>query len=391
VSDQVEWDDGHLVLPFHLTQAITNLRQERYRQAAPHWMERVAASRALRSAYYAARPLLQVAVRKHFQKLRLSGWAGIRFPQWPVDVSVERLMQEALRCALVRGDTRRLPFIWFWPEGASSCALMTHDVEGLAGREFCSALMDVDESFGIPAAFQIIPEASFDSRALVEEVRSRGGEVNLHDLNHDGTLFRNRTEFERKAARINRYARELRCAGFRSGAMYREQTWYGAFDFAYDMSVPNVAHLEPQRGGCCTVMPYFVGDILELPLTTIQDYSLFHILGDYSTRLWEQQMESILAQNGLISFIAHPDYVRERRALAVYRDLLKHVCRLRDEKNVWVTTPGQVDRWWRNRQGMSLVPDGDSWRIEGPDSERARIAYATLDEGRVVYQLDGAP
>ena len=53
------------------------------------------------------------------------------------------------------------------------------------------------------------------------------------------------------------------------------------------MSVPNVAHLEPQRGGCCTVMPYFVGDVLELPLTTIQDYSLFHILGDYSTTLWK--------------------------------------------------------------------------------------------------------
>ena len=62
--------------------------------------------------------------------------------------------------------------------------------------------------------------------------------------------------------------------------MYREQQWFDAFEFSYDMSVPNVAHLEPQRGGCCTVMPYFVGDILELPLTTTQDYSLFHILGD---------------------------------------------------------------------------------------------------------------
>ena len=60
------------------------------------------------------------------------------------------------------------------------------------------------------------------------------------------------------------------------------------------MSVPNVAHLEPQRGGCCTVMPYFIGDILELPLTTTQDYSLFHILGDYSIALWKQQIELIL-------------------------------------------------------------------------------------------------
>jgi len=45
-----------------------------------------------------------------------------------------------------------------------------------------------------------------------------------------------------------------------------------------NMSVPNVGHLDAQLGGCCTVMPFYIGDILELPLTTTQDYSLFNIL-----------------------------------------------------------------------------------------------------------------
>ena len=63
-------------------------------------------------------------------------------------------------------------------------------------------------------------------------------------------------------------------------------------------------------------MPYFIGDILELPLTTTQDYSLFHILGSYSTTLWKEEVESILARNGLVSFIIHPDYLIERRARA---------------------------------------------------------------------------
>ena len=31
-------------------------------------------------------------------------------------------------------------------------------------------------------------------------------------------------------------------------------------DFSFDMSIPNVAHLDPQRGGCCTIMPYFIGN-----------------------------------------------------------------------------------------------------------------------------------
>ena len=179
------------------------------------------------------------------------------------------------------------------------------------------------------------------------------------------------------------------CNGFRSGSMYREQRWFDAFEFSYDMSVPNVAHLEPQRGGCCTVMPYFIGDILELPLTTTQDYSLFHILGDYSLDLWKAQIDSIVSDNGLISVITHPDYLIERRARAVYVDLLAYLSSLRIEKNLWIALPGEVDRWWRNRHVMSLVPHGDSWRIQGPDSERARVAYATLQGDRVVYEVGG--
>ena len=153
--------------------------------------------------------------------------------------------------------------------------------------------------------------------------------------------------------------------GFRAGAMYRNQEWFDAFDFSYDMSVPNVAHLEPQQGGCCTVMPYFIGKILELPLTTIQDYSLFHILGEYSIDLWKRQIDLILQRNGLISFICHPDYLIESRAQGVYRELLGHLARLRAEKRVWISLPRDVDHWWRSRNQMKLLPQGEGWKIEG--------------------------
>ncbi len=126
--------------------------------------------------------------------------------------------------------------------------------------------------------------------------------------------------------------------------MYRRQDWFADLDFSFDMSVPNVAHLEPQRGGCCTVMPYFLGHVLELPLTTAQDYTLFHVLGDYSTELWQEQIDRILEQNGLVSFIAHPDYLLEPRAREVYTDLLRLLVRLRDERGVWVALPSRDRR-----------------------------------------------
>ena len=134
-------------------------------------------------------------------------------------------------------------------------------------------------------------------------------------------------------------------------------------------------------------MPYFMGRVLELPLTTAQDYTLFHVLGDYSTRLWQEQIDRILEQHGLVSFIAHPDYLVEPRARAVYTDLLRLLVRLRAERGVWIALPSEIEEWWRNRREMRLVPDGESWRVEGPGSERARVAYAKLDGGRVVYSV----
>ena len=134
-----------------------------------------------------------------------------------------------------------------------------------------------------------------------------------------------------------------RAGGFDRPSCTDEQDWFTALEFSYDMSVPNVAHLEPQRGGCCTVMPYFVGDLLELPLTTIQDYSLFHILGDYSITLWKKQIDLILEQNGLVSLLAHPDYLIEKRAQAMYRELLEHLSHLREQKKLWMALPGEVD------------------------------------------------
>jgi hypothetical protein len=381
---------GIATLPFDLSAVVDNLRKERYCQRAPQGLQSFSASRASRRTYYFLRPLLGVSVRKHLQKLRLAGWERILFPRWPVEFSVEDLMHVALAAALRATGERAIPFIWFWPDAAPASVMMTHDVEGASGCDFCGHLMDLDESYGIRSSFQFIPEsASRVPASLWDLVRRRGFEANLHDLNHDGALFQSRRLFAERVARINQYARDLNCRGFRSGAMYREQAWFDAFEFSYDMSVPNVAHLEPQRGGCCTVMPYFVGDILELPLTATQDYSLFHIIGDYSTKLWRHQIELIRRRHGLISFITHPDYLRNSRARSVYRELLAHLVGIQREHQVWMALPGEIDLWWRSRHAMQLVRQGGSWRIVGPGSERARLAWARLDDrSQVAYSID---
>jgi hypothetical protein len=380
-------DGSRVSLPFDPVQVVENLRAERYVQRT-HDPRKSASSRLLYNAYYLLRPLMPVPVRTPIQKLYFRGWREISFPSWPVDSTVENIHEQLLRLALQSRQGKPVPFIWFWPEGTPSCTILTHDVETQAGLDFCSRLMDLDDSFAIKSSFQLVPERCYRiPDSVVSEIRNRGFELNIHDLNHDGRLFSSKAEFLRRAAKINHYARGLGAEGFRSAAMYRNIEWYDALDISYDMSVPNVSHLEPQRGGCCTVLPFMVGNIVELPLTLVQDYTLFNILNDRSTKVWHDQIKQIRDKNGLISANIHPDYVCSEWARGVYKDLLAHFSELRSEGKTWIALPRQVAHWWKQRNGLRLVPCGESWKIEGEGKERARLAYACLEGDSLRYEV----
>ena len=376
-----------LRLPFNPTEVIDNLRLERYaEQAKPsQWSWR---QRLLRDAYYLLRPYLGAGARGCLKRAYANGWRRAVFPRWPVDTTVERLSEALLLASLKTKGVDRMPFIWFWPRGATSCVVMTHDVEGRRGYEFCRGLMDIDEAYGIKASFQLVPEDRYQVKDdLLREIRHRGFEVNVQDLNHDGYLFANRQEFLRRAAKINHYRKTYGAKGFRAAVLYRNPDWYDSLDFSYDMSVPNTAHLDPQHGGCCTVMPYFIQDVLEIPLTTTQDYMLFHLLREYSTDLWKSQTDIILRKRGLIHFLIHPDYVIEKRARKVYCELLGWLRELAARERLWFALPGEVDQWWRARSKMKLVNRGGSWRVEGAGADRAVIAFARDAGDHIEYEI----
>jgi hypothetical protein len=388
VSQDVTIKGASVFLPFNPTEVIDSLRLEYY---AKHLLcsDLSRWRRSLRDLYYFVRPLLHLNVRKHIQRVYLSGWQKISFPRWPVDTTVEDLSEELLLLSMKAQGIDRLPFVWFWPKGARSCIVMTHDVETERGYKLCGELMNMDESLGIKSSFQLVPEGPYKvSTALLQEIRSRGFEVNIQDLNHDGQLYRDRKQFLRRVEKINQYAHSYGARGFRAAVLYRNLNWYDALDFSFDMSVPNVGHLDPQRGGCCTVMPYFVGDILEIPSTTTQDYTLFHLLSDYSLDLWKAQTEAILKKNGLVSFLVHPDYVMEKRARDVYGDLLSFLRQLDSREQLWFALPGQVDQWWRARSKMCVVHDAGQWRIEGSGAERAVLAFARVAGDHLEYEVD---
>jgi hypothetical protein len=126
-------------------------------------------------------------------------------------------------------------------------------------------------------------------------------------------------------------------------------------------------------------------------VTTVQDYTLFHLLDERSIDLWKSQVELILEKHGLASFIVHPDYIFEPDTSLVYKELLCYLRELRTNREIWGALPVEVNSWWRARSNMSVVKSGNSWRIEGDDTGRAVLAFAKRIDGKLVYELAQAP
>ena len=373
-----------LALPFDPDEVVDNLRLERYLEGAKQ-------PRLLKSLYYKIRPFTNLAARRAIQGFHARNWKKRVFPRWPVDTTVEDLAQKLLVLSMQAQGVKEVPFIWFWPDGARSALIMTHDVENPDGRDYCGALMDLNDAYGLKASFQIVPEERYQvTEEFLDSIRSRGFDVAIQDLNHDGLLYDDRDQFEQRAKKINQHGKRFGAAGFRAAVLYRKPEWFGALDFAFDMSFPTVAPMDPQYGGCCTVTPYFIGDLVELPVTTVQDYTLFHVLNERTIDLWKLQMELVLRKNGLISFIVHPDYIIDPSTRAVYEDLLRYISGNRNEQGIWCARPAQVNEWWRERSRMTLRREAGRWRIAGKGSERAVLAVARLVNDNLVYDLAGS-
>ncbi len=384
-AKEVRTSGNGTLLPFDMKQVVNNLRYEAYANSGQRMLEK----QWIKDFYYRMRPFMPVPIRKHLQTAYLKGWEQIKFPNWPVDRSVDLLHERLLVLAMKDAQVDRVPFIWFWPKEYSACAVMTHDVETTLGRDFSKQVMDIDDQFGIKASFQIVPEKRYIvPESYLESIRQRGFEVNVQGLDHDGDLFQDRATFLQSAKKINQYAAQYQAVGFRSPILYRKTDWFRDLQFSYDMSVPNVARLEAQRGGCCTIMPYTLpGGMTEIPVTVTEDYTLFHVLKDYSTSLWKKQMNMILEGHGVMNIIIHPDYVTGGRAQDLFKELMQDLADIRSKRGVWIPLPKDVDSWWRQRNDMQLIPDGRSWKITGPGSERAAVAFAHMEEGNLKYEL----
>ncbi|MCK4330062.1 hypothetical protein KAX02_09495 [candidate division WOR-3 bacterium] len=345
--------------------------------------------------YYALKPLLpwrlQISLRR-----RRAKFVQDSFPHWPIEEKLENLKRKVLKSSLKKDNNT--PFIWFWPHEKKFTFVITHDVETQKGLANIERICEIEKKYGIKSSWNLVPERYSVDPGVLDKLIREGFEVGIHGFKHDGKLFNSRKIFDERMKKIEKYALEWDAVGFRSPATHRNHEWMRNIPFEYDSSFPDTDPYEPQPGGCLSIFPFFIGNLVELPITLAQDHTLFEILEYKDISIWKQKIDWIEKMNGMALVIVHPDYIevsrkdspgeisfaisRGKYPIKYYEELLRYV---KNKSNCWYSLPRNVARWWRKRDKSEIRfnKNGKPY-IEGPAAKDGAIAWAKLVNDRLV-------
>ncbi len=333
---------------------------------------------------------------------------------------IPRTLRTAARRRLVKGMRHKVGDVWpimpgsevkphgwpGWPQEKKFALVLTHDVEGRAGLEKCRALMQIEMEMGFRSSFNFIPEGSYRAPAtLRQELLQNGFEVGVHDLRHDGRLFRSHAGFRTRATRINRYLQEWDAVGFRSGFMLHKLDWLHQLKIDYDMSTFDTDPFEPQPEGRHTIFPSWIPRLpaasslsngsgaangssagyVELPYTLPQDSTLFLLLQERGPEIWFRKLDWIAAHGGMALINTHPDYMSFNGGAAgsfeypvrFYKEFLSYI---RDTYagNYWPALPREVAHHMRGQTEGFYSTDADKKRAPASNGETAAALSAAL-------------
>lgn len=332
-------------------------------------------------AYYAVKPLLPRRVQLALRRAYAPRQARREFPRWPFEPTLVEHRDEQLLQRLRASGRDRLPFVNYWPEGKRFASVLTHDVEGPAGVDNVMRVIELEHRYGFVSSWNFVAEWYPIPDGLFDEVRAAGCEIGVHGILHDGKLFADRESFDANLPKIASYSRAWGAVGFRSPATHRNAEWMHELPVEYDSSFPDSDPFEPQSGGCCSIMPFLFGDVVELPITLTQDHTMFEILREPGIELWRRKAEWLMARHGLVNVIVHPDYVVEQRFLDRYESYLAF---LAERTDGWHALPRDAARWWRQREGLTIAGDGNA--VAGETDYAATVAYAGERDGELVVE-----
>ena len=364
-------DVGNIFLPFDPGEVMHYFWSEKYRGVGRSALSDTVRAVSLRS-YYLARPLLPRAIQLQLRRVFTLVQAKSTFPGWPIEDNLHNFYSWlfTLVSNLAGGP---VPFLDLWPGGRSWALVLTHDVETETGYNDLHLLRDIEREHGYKSSWNFVPLRYRVADEVVRGLKEEGCEVGVHGLRHDGRDLESRRMVNRRLPAIRDYAKRWDAVGFRSPATQRHWELMPLLGFDYDSSYSDTDPYEPQPGGCCTYLPYFNQEMIELPITMPQDHTLFAILQNPEASTWMRKARLLRERRGMVLTLTHPDYADDRRIVDGYRRLLDEFAA---DDTVWHALPREVATWWRNRAVSSICEGGDGWHIKGPAAAEGRVGFA---------------
>ena len=367
-------------LPFFLDEPIESFYYEKYISG-----RKTSLAKPVLNLYYRAKALIPTFLKLKARSYLAKRQKKIQFPRWPLETSLEDFKRFVLELLLSVAKTRSLPFIWVWPREKEFCLLLTHDIEsGLSNNGGIFRLISAEQEAGFRSSCNVVPFKYPIENGTIQKVKSLGCEIGVHGYSHDAKLFSSWQTFRERVPKINAVAKKWGAVGFRSASTYRNPFWLNLMQFDYDSSFFDTDPFEPQPGGCLSLFPYVIDEIVELPITMPQDHTLFSLLGEKDARVWIKKAAEIRKRNGLICLVAHPDkgYVGDKDKIGHYVEFLKSVAEFDGLWNPW---PSEVAEWWRKRNRAAVVAENGTYQIKGGTPEMS-IKWATLADGELRFE-----
>ncbi len=252
----------------------------------------------INNIFYTIKPLiprrLQILIRRDIvQKQRDQSKAV-----WPIDV-----------------EAKKKPSNWVgWPDGKQFAFVLMHDVDTQVGHDNCLKLMQIEKELGIWSTFYFVPERYTISEETITTLKQNGFGVGVHGLTHDGKLFKNKKIFNHRAHRINQYLAKWETTGFSSPSMHHNLGWMHKLNIEYGTSTFDTDPFEPQPFGVKTIFPFVVQgknghQYVELPYTLVQDHTLFVLMQEKDSSIWNKKIDWIAENGGMALLNSHPDYM----------------------------------------------------------------------------------
>ena len=363
-------EDGSVLLPFDPGDVMATLWSERYHAADGSGLS-VAARRLAVRGYYLLRPALPRAVQLRLRRAFARVQARATFPRWPVEDGLHDFYAWLFR-VLEELAGRPVPWLDLWPDGRTWALVLTHDVETEVGLRQRELLRGPERALGLRSSWNLVAERYAVDDDIVHALAAEGCEIGVHGLRHDGKDLGSRRLLRRRLPAMRRAADRWGAVGFRSPATQRRWEWMPGMGFAYDTSFPDTDPYEPQPGGCCTILPFFNDELVELPITLPQDHTLFALLGQRDGLLWQDKARYIRDRGGMALVLTHPDYASDPAVADAYRKLIGSV---HTDPTLWHALPREVAEWWRRRATSFLRRGPEGWRIDGPATGEGRVRF----------------